>query len=193
MFDSRAFKSTVIVFLGFIVLGFCFGVYVDGKKQKQAKVAYHEAVANEARESTSIVQPIETPLQTQRITEPITYIQTMTATAQSDSLTQIEELKARIKYLERRIRVIDGPVRNWLATIRPTEQPDPQTLRTMAEYMASYPITLRLEDGLWLAERIEKDDWKQWGPTIDEAMVNYFGEDRLRRELTAEQFADLTQ
>jgi hypothetical protein len=106
---------------------------------------------------------------------------------------EIVKLKARIRYLEDCLLVPEGPVSRWKATLRPLEVPDGQTMRLMADLLADYPIVLQHEEGLWLVERIKHDDWKQWGGTIDEAIITYLGVKRLQAELTPEQFAKITQ
>lgn len=189
MNDSRTFKITLAVLFVLMALTFT-GAALLGDKQKEAPLQTVEKIV---RESNPAPRAVECPLSSERTAAPAPLAEVATLAADSNLSAENLALRARVLYLEKRLRVIDGPVNLWLATIRPDEEPDAKTLKMMAEYMASYPITLRTEEGLWLAERIKKDDWLQWGPTIDEAMQTYFGVERLRGEMTREQFSDLIQ
>lgn len=102
--------------------------------------------------------------------------------------TEVERLRTQVRALQAELSLHAGPVSRWLAMVLPAERPEPAIAKIMAEYLQSFPVELRDYEGWWLAERIKRNDWKNWGPTIDEAIFGYLGESRLRNELTPEQF-----
>lgn len=110
---------------------------------------------------------------------------------------EIVRLKKRVKWLEHELAVAGstrgGPVGRWLAELPEDLRPGEDTVRRLAEHMEAYPVELSEQEGLWVSERIEAKDWKNWGPTIDEALIVYLGPDRLVRELPEEALASLRE
>jgi hypothetical protein len=65
---------------------------------------------------------------------------------------------------------------DWTDYLLPEEMPSERTLVLVSAYMEPWPdFELNVADGLWLADRIEKGDWKQWGRTVHEAITFRFG------------------
>lgn len=129
------------------------------------------------------------PLQLQRV-EAGQPVEQPPAVLPSEPCAEVLKLRERVLFLERRLRVMEsGTVREWQTFLRPGEEPEPAVLKMMTELLADYPVHLRVEEGLWLAERVKRDDWLSWGRTIDDAIFTFLGEERLRSELTPEQFA----
>lgn len=85
----------------------------------------------------------------------------------------------------------NGPIGSWMEFLPAADLPATEDLVLMSEYMRDYPVTLAPYEGAWLFERMAKEDWLDWGPTIDEAIILYLGPERLRQELTPEQFVAL--
>lgn len=152
--------------------------------------AEHEVVA-----LSTEIQPLEAPRQPveQAPEQPRQTTPEATEEVESPELValraEISALKNRIHALEGQLSVKSGQVAQWVETLRPEERPSQETLALMAEYLHDYPVVLRTEEGLWLAERIVKKDWKLWGETVDDAIFAYLGEVRLSKELSPEDFA----
>ena len=100
---------------------------------------------------------------------------------------EIGRLNIRVAELEAQVSLSEGQVGTWAKLLRPEEKPDQATMLEMSRFLVAYPVVLQPHEGLWLAERIVKDDWKLWAPTVDEAIFTYLGEARLQRELTPSQ------
>lgn len=83
----------------------------------------------------------------------------------------------------------DGQIGQWAALLPPAALPDEHTRLVMASLLHDYPVELQPEEGLWLAERVQADDWYAWGPSIDEAIVAFLGAERIA-QARAEQEAD---
>lgn len=111
---------------------------------------------------------------------------------------ELEGLRSRVAWLEAELVLCGsesaaGPMADWLAVLRPDERPSTETLRLMVEYLRPYPVALTVNEGLWIAERIAADDWKSYGRTVDEVLIQYLGAGRLAAELTAEQLEPLLE
>lgn len=194
MRNSRISSLVVLLVMSVLIVGISYTLHRAGVERREATIALRRAQLDEQRESVETLQQPDTEAITGDERRGLKLPQETVAAFVTESESEkVKRLEARIKYLEMQLKVLDGPVKAWLATIRPAEEPDAPTLALMADLMAQYPITLLTEEGLWLAERVRSDDWLRWGPTIDEAMVAYFGSERLREELTPEQFANLTK
>lgn len=127
------------------------------------------------------------------------------APVQEEKHPDASMLRAEVKRLERRVawleteldlcgsEVTQGPVGRWLAMLRPEERPGRTTLHRVAEYLRPYPVELSIEEGLWIADRIESDDWRMYGPTIDEALITFLGPIRLSRDLPEDALRSLRE
>lgn len=173
-------KALYVVVL--IILSFVFGFKV-GNTPFSAPVVFTPDVAPTKQETIISKEEIE-PIRT--IVKPDTT--TVQVTTNPDTEALIKTLWAKIHDMETHLGTQGGQIDQWLSLISPGQRPDPKVLQLMGEYLKPYPVTLLYEEGLWLAERIKQDDWLIWGETIDDAIFTYLGENRLRRELTPEQF-----
>lgn len=118
------------------------------------------------------------------------------ATKVRELQTKIDQLNKRIEWLEIELdlcgsEITKGPVGAWLAAIFVEERPDSETLHRMAEALRPYPVQLSPAEGLWIAERIQQDDWKAWGPTVDEALIAFLGPTRIAWEVGPDHLATL--
>lgn len=109
---------------------------------------------------------------------------------------EVRRLRARIRWLEIELalcgsEITETTVGRWLKTVEEEERPDERTIRLMAEMLDDYPVTLHPWEGLWLAERMAAGDWKEWGPTIDEAIILYLGAARIASEVGPDRLREL--
>lgn len=116
----------------------------------------------------------------------------------ADLRVEERRLRARVRWLETELAlcgstITETTVGSWLQTVNVEERPDERTIRRMAEMLDDYPVTLLPWEGLWLAERVTEQDWKEWGPTIDEAIILYLGAARIASEVTAERLQALQE
>lgn len=91
-----------------------------------------------------------------------------------------------------------GAVGRWLAALPPEESErwrttEAELLQEMVLCLEDYPVQLLHTEALWMMERIRKDDWLDWGPFPEQAIVLFLGPERLKRELTEEQLAPLRE
>lgn len=101
---------------------------------------------------------------------------------------QLELAQDRIAWLEARLlphepETVGGTVGDWLVMVEEDQRPPLAILRGMPIVLEDYPVQLSLEEGQWVAARIELRDWSNWGPTADEAIIEYLGPERLAAEL----------
>lgn len=122
------------------------------------------------------------------------------ATSSEDASAEVQRMRAELARLQQRnawleeellicgTGITQGPVGRWLSLLQDFERPPAEVLRSMHRYLAPFPVELTVAEGLWLRERIEQEDWKAWGATIDEALISFLGVERLRRELEPEKW-----
>lgn len=85
-----------------------------------------------------------------------------------------------------------GPLSGWLPMLAEHERPSREALVAVAGAMRSYPgVILSPDEGLWIAQRFELDDWKAYARTIDEALINFLGPARIAAQVTPERLAEL--
>lgn len=107
---------------------------------------------------------------------------------------EVRKLRNRYKQLEARLvwENFEGAVGRWLAMVPEKERPSEKEVKKMVRYLDGFTIQeLRYEEGKWLLERFEKDDWKTWGNTSEEAILIYFGVRRATEGLPPEEIARL--
>lgn len=105
-------------------------------------------------------------------------------------LASPDALRYRLRQAEIRAALEpDGQVGFWAQAVGPGGAPDEHTQLCMASLLHDYPVELQPDEGLWLAERVQADDWPSWGPSVDEAIVAFFGAERIA-QARAEQEAD---
>lgn len=121
---------------------------------------------------------------------------TPAAIRQMEDTRKIFALQNRVLYLEGKLAMAgiwETPATRWLVALGPDEQPAPETVQYLSEYLAPYPVELSPQEGRWVIGRIEADDWRAWGPTLDEALIIYLGPARLVSELPAAKVAALRE
>jgi len=64
----------------------------------------------------------------------------------------------------------------------------PEDLAWLEALLENVPVPLRTGEALWLLERKQANDWTAWGG-VEEAMLSFFGRERLLSALGAEKFA----
>lgn len=95
-------------------------------------------------------------------------------------LASPDALRYRLRQAEIRAALEpDGQIGFWARALGPGSAPDEHTQLCMASLLHDYPVELQPEEGLWLAERVQADDWYAWGPSVDEAIVAFFGAERI--------------
>lgn len=109
---------------------------------------------------------------------------------------ELEACQRRVHWMEVELAVAgaenaEGPLAQWLATLRPEEIPDAKITRAIGYVLQDYPVHLSPDEGLWLAERFRLNDWKLYAPTIDEAVIGYLGSDRIASEVSGERLEAL--
>jgi len=120
-------------------------------------------------------------------------------TAPPQDATQAAELellrlRTRIRYLEARCALLpDGQIGRWASSVNPTRIPPQETLEAMAWALATYPVELQPEEGLWLAERFQLEDWYAWGPSVDGAIIMMLGPARIAAACSPEQLEALRE
>lgn len=110
--------------------------------------------------------------------------------------SELEALRTRIRWLEVELvacnaTAVDVPLGRWILSLPAAQRPDARTLHLMSEYLEPYPLVPLPDEWLWLAERTRLDDWDDWGPTIDEAIILFLGADRIAREVSPDALAVL--
>lgn len=115
-------------------------------------------------------------------------------------LDELLEENARLRLELHALRVSDalnraegstGPIGEWARTANVDVLPSLDTMLLASEYLADYPVRLAYHEGLWLFARMERDDWLDWGPTVDEALILYLGPQRIAAEVEPEHLAKL--
>lgn len=105
-------------------------------------------------------------------------------------LTNIESVRFQMRQLELKAALEpDGQIGQWALSM--TAPPDEHTQLIMASLLYDYPVELQPEEGLWLIDRIEAKDWYLWGPSADEAIIQYFDPARIAEGCTPMQLAHL--
>ena len=101
-------------------------------------------------------------------------------------------LQERIAYLEDLLRhPEDDPVGSFLRMPEWEQLGDEQRRFIKALLEHEYPVVLLPGEPTWLAERDRLDDWLNYGESFTEAVVLYFGPERLERELPPAPLKDL--
>lgn len=102
--------------------------------------------------------------------------------------------QATIETLDRPIHMTvfidnqDSNTQRILPWLQPDDIPNEEALSQFAGAMEEYPgVQLATHEFLWITERFEQDDWETWGPTIDEAIINYLGPRRIYNQSSEEQ------
>lgn len=199
----KAIEWTIVV-----IVGFCSGVlgaYLASLSAPPTITAASPLLAAPKWSTQSYdvagvtSKPLEIPLEEHRLMlDSPPPVQDALPTADPALLVELNRLRKRIEWLETELqlcgsKVTTGPVGEWLRLIREDERPDGPTLRLMADYLRPYPVRLDVSEGLWLQERIREGDWKNWGPTIDEAIISFLGPQRIAREVDPERLASLRE
>ncbi len=116
---------------------------------------------------------------------------------QNASSLDLDHLRARIVWLEAELAVlgsdIGGTVADWLSVLRPDERPSDELVRRLTEHLQAYPVALTVDEGLWIVERIELQDWTNYGETVDEVLIGYLGAGRIAAELSPAELAPLQE
>lgn len=116
-------------------------------------------------------------------------------TTEDELKIEVMILRKRIAHLEVELALTgkgDSPIANWINTIEPYEIPkDEEDFHTMAMFMSDVPVDWSTEDGFWLYDRIQLNDWSSWGETWHKAIVAFIGRDRIHEELDPDQLAVL--
>lgn len=106
------------------------------------------------------------------------------------------QLHRRLAWLETELalcgsEVTQGPTGRWLASLLPEERPPAEAIRFVAGILREYPVEVTSAEGLWIVERFKLDDWGDWGPTADEAIIQYLGPARIGAQVPRERLEEL--
>lgn len=118
--------------------------------------------------------------------------------AERDALAlRVSELSNRAAWLETELdlcgsEVTRGTFGEWLASLPLEQRPDRAVLLAVAGALREYPgVRLTVDEGLWVAERFQLDDWRAWGPTVDEALIRFLGPARIAAQVSPEKLEEL--
>lgn len=105
-------------------------------------------------------------------------------------------LAKRVEWLETELalcgsEVTQGPTGRWLASLTPEERPPEKAIRFVAAILREYPVELTPAEGAWIVERFTRDDWKEWGRTVDDAVILFLGPRRIAGEVPDERLKAL--
>jgi hypothetical protein len=77
----------------------------------------------------------------------------------------------------------EGTFGAWVGSLLPEERPHEDTLLEIASRLRDFEgLRLQAHEGLWLAERIELEDWPA-GEDQTAVFIRYLGPERVAREL----------
>lgn len=176
-----------------LVIGVTFFVLKEENADRRAMLNA-EAAAEKESEPSAPSEQLPIPAETRTQEPPMApfhlYSLPEPTKGESERILRLEilALRARVAELETLISLREGQIGNWVRLLHPEEVPDQATQLSMSRLLLMYPVVLQPHEGLWVAERIKKNDWKTFADTIDEALFQYLGEARLRQELTPAQF-----
>jgi hypothetical protein len=102
---------------------------------------------------------------------------------------EIERLKGELAN-QRPFQYINSP--DWCIGLPVAMYPDRRMIDIVGELMVPYEgVRLSTAEGLWLVDRINKHDWRDWGPTADEAIIRLLTPARLVKEVRSDKYAEL--
>tara|TARA_R110002096_G_C14661938_1_gene728384 strand:- start:3601 stop:4104 length:504 start_codon:yes stop_codon:yes gene_type:complete len=70
---------------------------------------------------------------------------------------------------------------------------EPRLVSLVDEVTEPYGVRMTVAEGLWVAERLERRDWLEWGETADEAIILFLGPGRIAAEVSPTRLAELQQ
>lgn len=171
-------------------------------KEKNNNVIHTEEPKGSLPISTELVSPSLS--MDRQVTEPpslaIESVPDFDLIEEVDALhSQALAMRKRIQWLETELAlcgstVTTGTLGDWLGLLLPEERPDRPTLLALADVLQPYEgIRLSPAEGLWILDRIKLRDWKDHGPTADEAVILFLGPSRIIGEVPLEQGKQLRE
>lgn len=108
------------------------------------------------------------------------------------TFSNLHAMRFQVRQLEAKAALEpDGQIGRWAAQM--SAMPDERTLLEMASLLLDYPVELTPDEGLWLVDRIQARDWHLWGPSVDEAIIQFFSPSRIAEGCTPMQSAYLQE
>lgn len=88
---------------------------------------------------------------------------------------------------------VGGPIADWIAHAPTDAKPTPSQVYMVADMLEEYPVRMTEAEAAWIGERTRLNDWKQYAPTISEAVIQFLGATRIASEVAPGTLAQLRE
>lgn len=78
---------------------------------------------------------------------------------------------------------IGGPIADWIAHAPADAKPTSSQVYMVSDMLEEFPARMTEAEVAWIGERTKRNDWKQYAPTISEAVIQFLGPMRIAAEV----------
>ncbi|HMI85644.1 MAG TPA: hypothetical protein VK550_16215 [Polyangiaceae bacterium] len=104
--------------------------------------------------------------------------------------SEVARIKSELLFLK---HPEETPYGLFLRSPEGREISDPKILSEIKDWLELFPVFLVPGEATWLADRIRLHDWKQFAPTAERAVIQYFGPSRIAKVISPEALAKLRE